>query len=582
MTKDFYAELATELLKTKQDKDSTTKLKILLTKKHGLKKIPSDIDVFLNIPENEARQLRQLLRIKPVRTISGIASISIMTKPYGCPHGRCTFCPGGPNSAFGDVPQSYTGREPATMRAIRAGFDPYIQVFSRLEQYAVTGQSFDKIELIIQGGTFPWMPQGYREEFISYAYKAMNDFSAQFFIGSQSSGDGELEINLPKYKEFFEMPGEFQDEERVKRVTRKILEQKEAGGMSSYGSSEEFLLKQQKMNETAKVRCIGLTIETKPDWGKAEHGNHMLKLGATRVELGIESVYEQQLKSTNRGHNIKDTKESLQQLKDMGFKINAHYMLGLPGSTRESDLEGLKELFSNPDYRPDMLKIYPCLVIKGTPLYLQWERKQFTPMTTAEAAEVISEFKRFVPKWCRIMRVNRDIPTYVTSAGIDRTNLRQYVQQLQQEKNIVCNCIRCREIGRKGWSGNSRITTIEYEGSGGQEFFISAEDPGNDALIGFCRMRFPSLQLREEITPTTAIIRELHVYAAAVAIGNAPDEKEKMQHRGFGKKLMAAAEELAKKSGKDKMLVISGVGAREYYKKLGYGYDGPYMGKKLA
>lgn len=575
----FYSELVSELKQGKLDKDSATKVKIRLASKYGLKKIPNDVEVFLNIPEADARKLRQQLRIKPVRTISGIASISIMTKPYSCPHGRCTFCPGGLNSAFGDVPQSYTGREPATMRAIRASFDPYLQVFSRLEQYAVTGQAFDKVELIIQGGTFPWMPTDYKEEFVGYVYKAMNDFSGEFFIGSNGSSD---EIDLQRYKAFFEMPGEFRDEERVKRVTEKMLQLK---SISGYGSRKEsvsdFLLRQQKLNEKARVRCIGLTIETKPDWGKAEQGSHLLKLGCTRVELGIESVYEQQLKLTNRGHSIRDTKESLQQLKDLGFKINAHYMLGLPGSTRESDLEGLKELFSNPDFRPDMLKIYPCLVMKGTPLYLQWEKKHFTPITTAEAAEVISEFKRFVPKWCRIMRVNRDIPTYVTSAGIDRTNLRQYVLQLQQQKGIICNCVRCREIGRKGWSGSSTITVTEYEGSGDKEFFIAAEDPVKDAIIGFCRMRFPSKQLRAEITKTTAIIRELHVYAAAVAIGNEPDEKSKLQHRGFGRKLMAAAEEIAKKNGMDKMLVISGVGAREYYRKLGYGYDGPYMGKKL-
>ncbi|HIG98344.1 TPA: GNAT family N-acetyltransferase, partial [Candidatus Woesearchaeota archaeon] len=229
----------------------------------------------------------------------------------------------------------------------------------------------------------------------------------------------------------------------------------------------------------------------------------------------------------------------------------------------------------------DMLKIYPCLVIKGTPLYAQWEKKQFTPITTAEAAEIISDFKRFVPKWCRIMRVNRDIPTYVTSAGIDRTNLRQYVQQLQQKKGITCNCIRCREIGRKKSSGKSEITVTEYEGSKGKEFFIAAEDPVNDALIGFCRLRFPSQQLRGEITPATAIIRELHVYASAVAIGEEPGEGTKMQHRGFGKRLMAKAEEIARKGGMGRMLVISGVGTREYYKKLGYDYEGPYMGKKL-
>ncbi len=578
MAPDFYSELASELKQKKLDKDSATRLKIKLAAKHGLRKIPNDVEVFLNIPEADARKLRQQLRIKPVRTISGIASISIMTKPYSCPHGRCTFCPGGLNSVFGDVPQSYTGREPATMRAIRAGFDPYLQVFSRLEQYAVTGQAFDKVELIIQGGTFPWLPDKYKEEFVGYVYKAMNDFSEEFFIGNGSSD----EVDLQRYKAFFEMPGEFRDEARVKRVTGKMLQLKSNSGYDNRNESvSDFLLRQQKLNETAKVRCIGLTIETKPDWGKLQHGNHMLKLGCTRVELGIESVYEKQLKLANRGHTIRDTKESLQQLKDLGFKINAHYMLGLPGSTRESDLEGLKELFSNPDFRPDMLKIYPCLVMKGTPLYLQWERKQFTPITTAEAAEVISEFKRFIPRWCRIMRVNRDIPTYVTSAGIDRTNLRQYVQQLQKQKGIICNCIRCREIGRKGWSGKSKLAVTEYDGSGGKEFFIAAEDSVNDAIIGFCRMRFPSRQLRPEITETTAIIRELHVYAAAVAIGNEPEEKTKLQHRGFGRKLMAAAEEIAREHGMDKVLVISGVGTREYYKKLGYGYDGPYMGKKL-
>ncbi len=576
MAGEFYAELASELKQGNLDKDSATRLKIRLAAKHGLKKIPNDVEVFLNIPEADASVLRRQLRIKPVRTISGIASISIMTKPYGCPHGRCTFCPGGPKSVFGDVPQSYTGREPATMRAIRAGFDPYLQVFSRLEQYAVTGQAFDKVELIIQGGTFPWMPEGYKEEFVGYAYKAMNDFSSEFLAGSSD------EVDLLRYKEFFEMPGQFKDEERVKRVTEKMLLLKNSSGYnSSNESASDFLLRQQKLNETAKVRCIGLTIETKPDWAKAPHGDHMLKLGCTRVELGIESVYEQQLKLTNRGHTIKDTKESLKQLKDLGFKINAHYMLGLPSSTRESDLEGLKELFSNPDFRPDMLKIYPCLVIKGTPLYTQWQRGQFTPITTAEAAETISEFKRFVPKWCRIMRVNRDIPTYVTSAGIDRTNLRQYVLQLQQQKGITCSCIRCREIGRRGWSGESEVTVTEYEGSKGREFFIAAEDPANDSLIAFCRMRFPSEQLRPEITSATAIIRELHVYASAVAIGDAPDSNTKLQHRGFGRKLMAAAEEIAKKSGMCKMLVISGVGTREYYRKLGYGYDGPYMGKRL-
>ncbi|MBS3133179.1 tRNA uridine(34) 5-carboxymethylaminomethyl modification radical SAM/GNAT enzyme Elp3 [Candidatus Woesearchaeota archaeon] len=567
--KRFYSELV-EAIKKEKPADMTN-LKIILSRKHGMKKVPSNIEVFLNSSEDELKGLK--LVTKPTRTLSGVASISIMTAPFGCPHGRCTFCPGGPNSVFGNVPQSYTGHEPATMRAIRNNFDAYMQVFSRLEQYAVLGQDFDKIELIIQGGTFPSMDKTYQDEFIACAYKAMSDFSEEFFADDK--------LNLQKFKEFFELPSEYRNEERVKRVKEKILQLKSKTTTKNNGSSSNELLRiEQKRNETAKIRCIGLTIETKPDWGLLEHGNQLLKLGCTRVELGVQSVYETPLKLTNRGHSIADTIQSTKILKDLGFKINAHYMLGLPGVARDEEISGLKQLFSNPDFKPDMLKIYPLLVIEGTPLYLQWKRGQYEPISTSEAAEIISEAKRFFPKWVRVMRVNRDIPTYVTSAGVDRTNLRQYVQKLQQKKNILCNCIRCREVGRNKMFENAEITVTEYDASGGKEFFIAAEDSKNNVLLGFCRLRFPSQQLREEITATAALIRELHVYAAAVAVGKEAEEKQ-VQHRGYGKKLMEKAEEIAKENGYDKMLVISGAGAKEYYKKLGYDYEGVYMGKKL-
>ncbi|MBI2663918.1 tRNA uridine(34) 5-carboxymethylaminomethyl modification radical SAM/GNAT enzyme Elp3 [Candidatus Woesearchaeota archaeon] len=601
MNPGFYQELIQAIKHKPQD---ASRIKLSLSRKHCLKKIPSNIEIFLNSSEEDAKQLK--LVTKPVRTLSGVATISIMTAPAGCPHGKCTFCPGGPNSIFGDVPQSYTGKEPATMRAIRNQFDAYLQIFSRLEQYAVIGQAFDKVELIIQGGTFPSMNVEYQNSFIADAYRAMNDFSAEFFA------DGEL--NLQKFKEFFELPGDFKEEGRVKRVKEKILKlknkniapaaiaidvktnidaaNKNSNGYeikndgsdkmknnASYNSGSE-LEKEQKRNETAKIRCIGLTIETKPDWGMLEEGNQMLKLGCTRVELGVQSVYEQPLKLTNRGHTLSDTVKSMQILKDLGFKINAHYMLGLPGVKRGDELAGLKQLFSDPDFKPDMLKIYPLLVIRGTPLFIQWQRGQYNPISTAEAAEIISEAKRFIPKWVRIMRINRDIPTYVTSAGIDRTNLRQYVQELQQKKNIICNCIRCREAGRNKKFESAEITVTEYEASGGKEFFIAAEDTENNVLLGFCRLRFPHQQLRKEITAGTAMIRELHVYSAAVALGKKAKENE-IQHRGYGKKLMEKAEQIARAHSKNKMLVISGTGAKEYYKKLGYDYDGAYVGKEL-
>ena len=559
--KQFYSELIETIKKKKLTGQKLAEVKKKLSKKYGMKKVPSNIDIMLHASEKDLKSLN--LVTKPTRTLSGVATISLMTVPAGCPHGKCTFCPGGPGSVFGDVPQSYTGKEPATMRALRNNFDPYLQVFSRLEQYAVMGQAFDKVEIIVQGGTFPSMEESYQELFITGVYRAMNDFSRTFFKKDN--------LLLGKFRKFFELPGEYKDASRVKRVKEKILLLKQKHKAS--------LEDAQKENEKARIKCIGLTIETKPDWGFLEHGNEMLKLGCTRVELGIQSVYEAPLKLTNRGHTLADTVESIRVLKDLGLKINAHYMLGLPGVKRKDELKGLKELFENPDFKPDMLKIYPLLVIEGTPLHIQWKRGQYEPITTSEAADIIAEAKKFFPKWVRIMRVNRDIPTYVTSAGIDKTNLRQYVEQIQKKRKITCNCIRCKEAGRNKKIGKAQITVTEYQASESKEFFIAAEDK-NNVIMGFCRLRFPSQQLRKEINKKTAIVRELHVYSSAVAIGKDAKDKQ-VQHRGFGKKLMEKAEELALEHGKNKMLVISGIGAKEYYKKLGYGYDGVYMGKKL-
>ena len=262
-------------------------------------------------------------------------------------------------------------------------------------------------------------------------------------------------------------------------------------------------------------------------------------------------------------------------------------MPGLPLTTKKMDLKGLKELFKNPDYMPDMLKIYPCMVMEGTKLYDDWKAGKFRPLTTKEAAEMIAETKRNVPKWCRIMRVQRDIPTNATAGGVDKTNLRQYVEKICKEKNIHCKCIRCREVGFYSKNKDNlkinfdkiKITTTEYKASHGKEFFIEAEDKKNDILIGFVRLRFPSQFLREEITKKSALIREIHVFSSAVQIGKKSEDS--FQHRGLGKKLLKKAEDIAKQSGKNKMVIISGIGAREYFRKLSYEMEGPYMVKKI-
>ncbi|MBI5797883.1 tRNA uridine(34) 5-carboxymethylaminomethyl modification radical SAM/GNAT enzyme Elp3 [Candidatus Woesearchaeota archaeon] len=515
------------------------KLRRELCRKYKPKIFPSIISILTHADKEQFDKLKFLIT-KPMRTNSGVTPIAIMSKPSNCPHGTCIMCPGGLGSIFGDVPQSYTGTEPSTMRSMRNFYDPYLTVFNRLEQYFLLNQSSEKIELIIQGGTFPAEPEDYQNQFIAYALKAMNDF----------------DFTLEAFKEFFELPNEM-NPERTKRIQEKILQRK---GVAN-------LKEEQKRNETAKIRCVGLTIETKPDWAKEEQANIMLEEGCTRVELGVQTTNNEVLQKTNRGHTVEDTKESFRILRDLGFKVHAHMMLGLP-----DDKNDLMSIFEE-DFRPDMLKIYPCLVMPGTELEKMYKKGDFTPIRTEEVIKLLAEFKPKVPEYVRIMRIQRDIPTKQTIDGVDKTNLRQMLQEYMKKQNLSCSCIRCNEI--KSPITNPELQVLEYTASQGKEFFISLKQ--GKEIIGFCRLRFPSQSLRKEITKDAAMIRELHVYGNAIDI----NKKGTIQHKGFGKTLLQKAEDICKENKKDKLLVISGIGVREYYKKLGYTQDGPYVSKKF-
>ncbi|MDD5331457.1 MAG: tRNA uridine(34) 5-carboxymethylaminomethyl modification radical SAM/GNAT enzyme Elp3 [Candidatus Nanoarchaeia archaeon] len=556
--KEFYDELNKGIIRKNLDVNGILKLRTELGKKYKIKHLPTLIEIFLNFPENKINKLKGLIS-KPTRTISGVAPIAIMTKPFKCPHGKCAICPGGINSYFGDVPQSYTGREPATLRAIRNNYDPYLQVFNRLEQYLVLGHIPDKVELILMGGTFPSLDKKYQDEFVTYALKAMNDFSTLFF----KKGN----MDIKKLKSFFEIPSNIHNPSRISRIKLKIKKLK----------SRSTLEKEQKRNEKAFIRCVGLTIETRPDYALLEHANQMLRLGATRVELGVQSVYDAPLKEIERGHTVKDSIKAIKILKNLGFKLNFHYMIGLPKTTPRQDIEGLKKLFEDSDFQPDMLKIYPCLVLKGTKLYEKYKKNKYCPLTTIQAIKIISEFKKIVPEYVRIMRVQRDIPTKVTEAGPDRNNLRQYVTEELKKKGIFCKCIRCREIKNK-IPKKTHLRIISYNASKGKEFFLSIVDSEN-SLIGFLRLRFPSAFLRKEITKTSALVRELHVYSPITQIGKKSEKSQ--QHKGYGKILLNEAEKISRLNNKTKMVIISGIGVREYYKKQGYKKEGPYMVKVL-
>ncbi len=558
----FYTEIISEIKKKKPSKNQLTKLKTKLCKKYSLRKIPTDIDILMNAKVKEIPRIKKYLQTKPMRSLSGVSVCAIMTKPIKCPHGRCIICPGGPqDSVFGSVPQSYTGKEPATMRAIRNKYDPYLQVMNRLEQYVALGHNINKIELIIMGGTFPSFSKQYQDKFVMYALKAMNDFSKMFFNKNV--------IDFTKFKKFFCLPGDVNDKKRIKRIHKRLLAKK----------GKSTLEKEQLKNETSLVKSIGMCIETRPDYCKEKHINQMLRLGCTRVELGVQTIFDDVLKKVRRKHNVEDSVQATSLLKNTFLKVGFHMMVGLPGSTIKKDKMMFHELFSNQNFKPDALKIYPCMVIEGTQLYKMWKKGLFEPLDTQKAAELVVELKKIVPKYCRIMRVQRDIPSKVISAGVDKTNLRQYIQMILNNKKIKCNCIRCKEPKNiKIKMKNVILKKYSYKASNGMEVFISAEDIKNNKLVGFCRLRVPLNSFRKEIDEDSAGIRELHVYGKSTGIGEEGD----IQHRGIGKRLMKRAEDIAKTVfDRNKMVVISGIGVRGYYKKLGYKREGPYMVKYL-
>jgi elongator complex protein 3 len=561
MKQSFYKEITRILKKKKLKRHALNRLKIKLCDKYGLKKVPTDIEILTHMSTNDMKGLKTRLLTKPSRTLSGVAVVAVMTKPIKCPHGKCIYCPGGPESFFGDVPQSYTGHEPASMRAARAHYDSYTQVFNRLEQYIVLGHNPEKVEMIVMGGTFPSFPKRYQKEFVGYAFKAMNDFSEIFYH--------ENGFSFMEFKEFFGLPGMVGDKERITAIHNKLKNIKD----------ELLLEKELKDNETARIRCVALCIETRPDYCKEHHINQMLALGTTRVELGVQTIYNKVLHRIERGHSVEDSIKATQLLKDSFLKVGYHIMPGLPGSNIDDDAYMFKELFDNPDFRPDALKIYPCMVMPGTELHEQWKEGWYKPLTTEQAAKLIAQSKAFIPEYCRVMRVQRDIPTKVTSAGVDMTNLRQYIADAMEKEKLKCRCIRCREPkGKRIDFRNIKIKEEFYEASRGTEVFISAEDRKNDLLLGFCRLRKPYKPFRKEITKKSVGIRERHVYGTATGIG----EPGHIQHRGLGKALLKRAEDIAKKRfNADKILIMSGIGAREYYKKLGYKKDGVYMGKGI-
>jgi elongator complex protein 3 len=527
MTAEAYREIIQSLLElahpTKQNLDY---LKLKIARKYRLGKVPSNAEIIQHLKTEESPKLLPVLRRKVVRTISGVTVVAVMTKPSPCPQDlACAYCPGGPTSGS---PQSYTGHEPAALRGAQNEYSPFAQVRSRIDQLEAIGHKVDKIELIIMGGTFPSTPAEYQEDFVKQCLDAITE------------------------------------------------------------TESNSLDEAKKLAETSRVRNVGITIETRPDWAKQEQVDKMLSLGTTRVELGVQNIYDDLYKRVNRGHTVADVVEATQVMKDAGLKVVYHLMPGLPGSSFERDLEGFKTVFSDSRFKPDMIKLYPCLVVKGTKVYDWWKKGEYTPYTTDEAANLIADLKKFVPPWVRIMRVQRDIPAKLIEAGVKLSNLRQIALEKLGAQGGRCRCIRCREVGHR-WlkdkvkpdPDNITIQTVTENASEGLELFISAEDTLNDVLVGYVRLRIPSEKAtRPEITLKSAIVRELRVYGPLVPVGK--HLTEAWQHQGYGGILLSEAERISLEDfNRNKVVVISALGTKQYYKHFGYSYAGPYVSKTL-
>jgi len=522
----IFQELIKSQIKNREDLDSfkrkmAKKYKIPCLKNVELLKIYHKLAQKKRIKSSE--NIEKLLRIRPIRSLSGIINISVLTKPYPCP-GKCIFCPSQKN-----IPKSYLDKEPAVQRAILTNFNPYLQVQVRLKSLQKIGHPLDKVELRIIGGTWSYYPKQYQTWFIKECFAAVNEYG--------------------------------------KRTKNKLR--------------IKSLEKLQDKNEKAKCKIIGITIETRPDYINIKEIKRMRNLGITRVELGVQSIYNDVLKINKRGHNIESTIEATKLLKDAGFKVSYQMMPNLLGSNFKKDVKMFKQLFTNSDFQPDLLKIYPLALVKQSALYKIYKKNKFQPYSKDKLIKLLIKIKKQIPYQCRIQRIIRDIPSkYIIEGGTKISNLREVVQEEMRKKGLKCKCIRCREI-KEEHNSQEKIYLFrkDYNASGGKEIFLSFENEKRDKLYTLLRLRISSKKSYLPVLQRAGIIREIHTYGQMTPVGSKPLSS---QHRGLGKKLMKKAEEIVKKEfNLDKMAVISGIGVRGYYKKLGYKLKNTYMIKQI-
>jgi elongator complex protein 3 len=515
-----------ELIKAKiKTKEELFDFKRKIAKKYKIK-ILSNFELFEFYQKllkekriKRSKDLEKILKIKPVRSLSGIVNVTVLTKPYPCP-GKCIFCPTEKN-----LPKSYLSEEPAVERAKSLNFDPYLQTKKRIEMLKLEGHKTDKIELRIVGGSFTFYPKKYQEWFVKRCFDGANE--------------------------------------------KKSKNLKEA----------------QKKNEKAKNRIVGISIETRPDLINEEEIMWLRKLGVTMVEIGVQSVFDEILEKNETGLNAEKIARATKILKDAGFKVLYHLMPNLMGSNLELDKKSFEIVFSDERFKPDWIKIYPTVVTKESRLYKFWKEKKYKPYDCKELIELLIEIKKNLPFWVRVTRIFRDIPSTKIVAGCKILNLREVVKKEMEKRGLFCHCIRCREV-RENYDPKEKIYLFreDYEASEGKEIFLSFENKERTKLFSYLRLRIPSqiFERKKHFIPIlndSAIIREIQTFGEMVPIGI---KKIAPQHQGLGKKLVKEAEKITKKEfALKKIAVISGVGVRDYWRKLGYKLKETYMIKTI-
>ena len=517
--------------------------------------------------------LLERVRMKPTRTISGIAAVTVLTKPFPCP-GQCIFCPNDVK-----MPKSYLSDEPGAQRAERNSFDPYLQTYNRLLALKNIGHSTDKVELIILGGTWSFYPEDYQIWFVKQCFEAMNDFQVR---------DRRHDIKVENMFEEADKVPVNTDSGRRRSYNEiiDIVEKEQGKSLLSKTESAtwEELFASHEANVSARSRCVGLVIETRPDYIDEDEVIRVRKLGATKVQIGIQSLDDKVMNANMRGHGRAETESAIALLRRAGFKIHAHWMPNLHGSSVENDISDYDRLWE-PSINPDELKVYPTSIIENTGLHDLYKSGRYQPYSYSELLKVLTSVMPKTPRFCRLTRVVRDIPSTDIVAGNKLTNFRQIAEEELNRKGEPCQCIRCREIKARSVTYEElELETIEYETLVSKEYFISYKTADDDRICGFLRLSLPNEEFAKDHfiaeLQGRAIIREVHVYGQVVDIGKSKDGRS--QHLGLGTKMIQEAESIALNSGFNKISVISAVGTREYYEKRGYQEKILYQHKTIS